>query len=136
MLVNLPVEILEQIASHIRSDYKSYFSLRNSCQYISILPQADFRCSCIYAEFFEKVDLLCALHFMNGRFLTYDEIGYHDTFSDAYIMFECFQLCPMKVQAEILMDYEPILRVFLDHLNICKESRIYFENALPQSNGK
>ena len=136
MLLNLPVEILEQIASHIKSDYESYFSFRNSCQYISTLPQADFRCSSIYAEFFEKIDLLCSLYFLNGRFLTYDEIGYRDTFSDAYIMFECFQLCPMKVQAEILIDYEPILRVFLDHLNICKESRTYFENALQQSNGK
>ena len=51
-------------------------------------------------KFFEKIDLLCSLHFMNGRFLTYDEVGFHDTFSDAYIMFECFQLCPMKVQSE------------------------------------
>lgn len=134
-LSSLPLETLENILVHVQ-DYDSHFAFRNSCKYTCELEQADFLKSELYHEFLEKMSVLCEVHYRDGCFVAYEEIEYHDTFADAYIMFECLQLFPMRIRKMIRDEYEPLLHVLLDHLSVCKESHEYFTGILEMRNKK
>lgn len=129
-LYNLPIETMENVCLYLTGDYESYFAFRNCCKYTCQLSQADYFKCALYQEFVSKIQLLCDVHYVDGQFLTYNQLGYTDTFADAYIMFECFQQFPQQIKKRIVTAYGPLLNVLLEHLNICNESKDFFHEIV------